>query len=167
MVRRAYIGMGANQGDVLQSMRAAVEALRSLERSSLVALSPFYRTAPLDASGPDFINAVAALDTSLEPYSLFLHLADIELMLGRRRRTGDSPHSAPRTIDLDLLLVGNLIVRSTPLILPHPRMQQRAFVLRPLLDLAPDIQIPSYGPVSELLAQVADQVVERLPEQAT
>jgi len=161
-VRRAYIGLGANQGDIVAGLNAAVVALRSIERSSFVAVSPFYRSAPIDAGGPDFINAVAALDTSLEPYSLLLHLADIELMLGRKRRASDALHNAPRSIDLDLLLVGNLIVRSTPLVLPHPRMQQRAFVLRPLLDLAPELQIPGYGPAANLLAQVADQVIEPL-----
>jgi len=161
-VRRAYIGLGANLGDVMVGLRAAVEALRSIERSSFVALSPFYRSAPIDAAGPDFTNAVAAIDTSLEPYALLLHLADIEYMLGRRRRASDIPHKTARNIDLDLLLVGNLIVRSTPLVLPHPRMQERAFVLRPLLDLAPDLQIPGYGPVADLLARVADQVIERV-----
>jgi 2-amino-4-hydroxy-6-hydroxymethyldihydropteridine diphosphokinase len=161
-VRRAYIGLGANQGDILAGLNAAVVALRSIERSTFVAVSPFYRSAPVNASGPDFINAVAALDTSLEPYSLLLHLTDIELMLGRKRRASDALHSAPRSIDLDLLLVGNLIVRSTPLVLPHPRMQQRAFVLRPLLDLAPDLQIPGYGPAANLLAQVPDQAIEPL-----
>jgi len=161
-VRRAYIGLGANQGDILAGLNAAVVALRSIERSVFVAVSPFYRSAPINASGPDYVNAVAALDTSLEPYSLFLHLADIELMLGRKRRVSDALHGAPRSIDLDLLLVGNLIVRSTPLVLPHPRMQQRAFVLRPLLDLAPELQIPGYGPAASLLAQVADQSIEPL-----
>jgi 2-amino-4-hydroxy-6-hydroxymethyldihydropteridine diphosphokinase len=160
VLRRAYIGLGANQGDVIAGLNAAVTALRSIERSHFVAVSPFYRTAPINAAGPDFTNAVAALDTELEPYSLLLHLADIEMMLGRKRRASDVAHSAPRSIDLDLLLVGNLIVRSTPLVLPHPRLQQRAFVLRPLLDLAPDLQIPGYGPVSHLLAQVSDQVIE-------
>ncbi len=160
MLRRAYIGLGANQGDVIAGLNAAVTALRSIERSQFVAVSPFYRSAPINAAGPDFTNAVAALDTELEPYSLLLHLADIEMMLGRKRRASDVAHSAPRSIDLDLLLVGNLIVRSTPLVLPHPRLQQRAFVLRPLLDLAPDLQIPGYGPVSHLLAQVSDQVIE-------
>jgi 2-amino-4-hydroxy-6-hydroxymethyldihydropteridine diphosphokinase len=162
VLRRAYIGLGANQGDVMAGLHAAVAALRSIERSRFVALSPFYRTAPVDASGPDFTNAVAALDTELEPYSLLLHLADIEMMLGRKRRSTDAAHSAPRSIDLDLLLVGNLIVRSTPLVLPHPRLQQRAFVLRPLLDLDPQLQIPGYGPVSHLLAQVSDQAIEPL-----
>jgi 2-amino-4-hydroxy-6-hydroxymethyldihydropteridine diphosphokinase len=160
VLRRAYIGLGANQGDVIAGLNAAVTALRSIERSQFVAVSPFYRSAPINAAGPDFTNAVAALDTELEPYSLLLHLADIEMMLGRKRRASDVAHSAPRSIDLDLLLVGNLIVRSTPLVLPHPRLQQRAFVLRPLLDLAPDLQIPGYGPVSHLLAQVSDQVIE-------
>lgn len=162
VLRRAYIGLGANQGDVMAGLNAAVVALRSIERSNFVAISPFYRSTPIDANGPDFTNAVLALDTALEPYSLFLHLADIELMLGRKRRASDTQHSAPRSIDLDLLLVGNLIVRSTPLVLPHPRMQQRAFVLRPLKDLAPDLQIPGYGPVSNLLEQVADQALEPL-----
>ncbi len=161
-MRRAYIGLGANQGDVVATLNAAVAALRSIERSAFVAVSPFYRSAPIGAGGPDFVNAVAGLDTSLEPYSLLLHLADIELMLGRKRRAGDAAHSVPRSIDLDLLLVGNLIVRSTPLILPHPRMQQRAFVLRPLLDLDPDLQIPGYGPAAALLTQVTNQVIEPL-----
>ena len=154
--------MGANQGDVMAGLRAAVEALRSIERSSFVALSPFYRTAPVESSGPDYTNAVAALDTALEPYALLLHLADIEFMLGRKRRASDIPHKAARNIDLDLLLVGNLIVRSTPLVLPHPRMQERAFVLQPLLDLAPDLQIPGYGPAAELLARISGQVIERI-----
>lgn len=162
ILRRAYIGLGANQGDAVAGLRSAVAAIQSIERSSFVAVSPFYRSAPIDASGPDYTNAVAALDTSLEPYSLLLHLADIEFMLGRNRRATDALHSAPRTIDLDLLLMGNLIVRSTPLVLPHPRMHRRAFVLRPLLDLAPDLQIPGHGPVAHLLAQVGDQVIEPL-----
>jgi len=159
-VRRAYIGLGANQGDVMAGLHAAISALRSIERTQLVAVSRFYRSAPIDASGPDFTNAVAAVDTALEPYGLLLHLADIEMMLGRKRRATDVAHSAPRSIDLDLLLMGNLIVRSTPLVLPHPRMQQRAFVLRPLLELAPDLQIPGYGPIANLLDQVGDQVIE-------
>jgi 2-amino-4-hydroxy-6-hydroxymethyldihydropteridine diphosphokinase len=162
MLRRAYIGLGANQGEVMAGLRAAVHAIQSIERSSFVALSRFYRSAPVEASGPDFINAVVALDTSLEPYSLLLHLADIEFMLGRKRRASDAGQNAPRPIDLDLLLVGNLIVRSTPLVLPHPRLHQRAFVLRPLLDLAPDLQIPGYGPAAHLMAQVTDQVIEPL-----
>ncbi len=160
MKRRAYIGLGANQGDLVAALDSAVEALKSIERSEFVAVSPYYRTAPVDAPGPDFINAVAAIDTELEPYGLLLHLLDIEMMLGRKRR--GVPKNAPRKVDLDLLLVGDLIVRSTPLTLPHPRMHERAFVLRPLLDLAPDIVLPGLGPAAKFLDAVAAQRVERI-----
>mgnify|MGYP003503959153 FL=1 len=86
MKRTAYIGLGANQGDLVESLKAAFDSLRSLEQSELVAVSPFYKSAPIDATGPDYVNAVAKLDTALEPYGLLLHLLDIELMLGRKRQ---------------------------------------------------------------------------------
>ncbi len=156
--RRAYIGLGANQGDLVATLDAAVESLKSIERSEFVTVSPYYRSAPIDAPGPDFINAVAAIDTALEPYGLLLHLLDIERMLGRKRR--GAPRNAPRRVDLDLLLFGDLIVRSTPLTLPHPRMHERAFVLRPLLDIAPDIVLPRLGPAARFLDAVAGQRVE-------
>jgi len=162
VTRRAYIGLGANLGDPQATMRVAIEALGSIERTKLIGVSPFYRSAPVDAHGPDYVNAVARLDTSLDPYALFLHLADLELTLGRKRRS-DAAQGAPRNIDLDLLLVGSLILRSTPLVLPHPRMQQRAFVLRPLADLDPEVLIPGHGPVSRLLGNVASQDVSLLP----
>ncbi|MEW5880768.1 MAG: 2-amino-4-hydroxy-6-hydroxymethyldihydropteridine diphosphokinase, partial [Pseudomonadota bacterium] len=149
MKRRAYIGLGANQGDLAATLDAAVESLKALERSEFVAVSPYYRTAPIDAPGPDFINAVAAIDTGLEPYGLLLHLLDIEMMLGRKRR--GTQKNAPRKVDLDLLLVGDLIVRSAPLTLPHPRLHERAFVLRPLLDIAPDLVLPGLGPAARFL----------------
>jgi 2-amino-4-hydroxy-6-hydroxymethyldihydropteridine diphosphokinase len=156
--RTAYIGLGANQGDVLESLKAALDSLRSLEQSSLVAVSPFYKSAPIDASGPDYLNAVVKLETTLEPYGLLLHLLDIELMLGRKRRGGKK--NAPRNVDLDLLLVDDLIIQSTPLTLPHPRLHVRAFVLKPLLDLAPDIGIAGQGPARSFLESVADQRIE-------
>ncbi len=158
MKRTAYIGLGANQGELRESLNAALESLRSIERSELVGVSPFYITAPIDAPGPDYLNAVAKLETSLEPYALLLHLLDIELMLGRKRR--GLKKNAPRNVDLDLLLVDSMIIQSTPLTLPHPRLHIRACVLKPLLDLAPDIVIPGYGPASDFLAGVADQRVE-------
>ncbi len=160
MKRRAFIGLGANQGDTSATLAAAVESLRSVERSTFVAVSGFYRTAPIDASGPDFLNAVARIDTDLEPYSLLLHLLDIEMMLGRKRRPTPGVKNAPRKVDLDLLLVGDLILRSTPLTLPHPRMHERAFVLRPLLDLDPQLQLPGLGRAADLLARVTDQRIE-------
>ncbi len=160
MKRRAYIGIGANQGDLAQTLNAAIESIRSIERSTFVAASPFYTSAPIDAAGPDFLNAVVCIDTELEPYALLLHLHDIELMLGRKRRGGDR-RNAPRKVDLDLLLFDHVMMRSTPLTLPHPRLHQRAFALRPLLDLAPDLELPGLGPAREFLAAVADQRVER------
>ncbi len=164
MKRTAYIGLGANQGDLVESLKAAFDSLRSLEQSELVAVSPFYKSAPIDATGPDYVNAVAKLDTTLEPYGLLLHLLDIELMLGRKRR--GQKKNAPRNVDLDLLLLGDMIIQSTPLTLPHPRLHQRAFVLKPLLDLAPEIRIPGQGSASDFMKAVSDQRVELLEESA-
>lgn len=158
MKRVAYIALGANQGDTAATLAAALEALAVLEQSELVAVSPYYRTAPVDAEGPDYLNAVARLDTRLEPYALLLHLLDLELMLGRKRVGGK--RNAPRNCDLDLLLMDELSIQSTPLTLPHPRMHERAFVLRPLADIDPDLVIPGRGRVAELLEKVAGQRVE-------
>lgn len=161
--RRAYIGLGANQGDVLETARAAVEAIRTIERCDLIAASPFYRTAPIEAEGPDYINGVVAIETFHDPYGLLLHLLDLEIMLGRKRRLPNMQRNAPRKVDLDLLLFGDLIVCSTPLTLPHPRLHQRAFALRPLLDLAPDVVIPGLGPAADFLRATAAQRVTRWP----
>ncbi|MEP6609611.1 MAG: 2-amino-4-hydroxy-6-hydroxymethyldihydropteridine diphosphokinase [Burkholderiaceae bacterium] len=166
MKRTAYIGVGANQGDVVASLKAAFDTLRSLEQSELVAVSPFYKSAPIEATGPDYVNAVARLETSLEPYALLLHLLDIELMLGRKRRGANQKKNAPRNVDLDLLLLGEMIIQSTPLTLPHPRLHQRAFVLKPLLDLAPEICIPGQGAAGDFLKTVSDQRIELLDESA-
>ncbi len=160
MKRIAYIGLGSNQGEIVEALNSAIESLRSIEQTDVVAVSPFYRSAPIDAPGPDFLNAVAKVETALEPYALLLHLLDIELMLGRKRR--GLKKNAPRNVDLDLLLVGDMIIQSTPLTLPHPRLHLRAFVLRPLLDLAPEIRIPGQGPAAAFLDAVEDQKVEPL-----
>ncbi len=159
---RAFIGLGANEGDVLDTLDVAVEALRELQDCTFVGVSPYYRTAPIDAEGPDFTNAVVALDTAIEPYDLLLSLLDIELRLGRKRRGSDPQVKTARRVDLDLLLHGALLMRSTPLTLPHPRMHERAFVLRPLLDLAPNIELPGIGPAAHLLDSVAHQRAERI-----
>ena len=160
MKRIAYIGLGSNQGEVVEALNSAIESLRSIEQTAVVAVSPFYRSAPIDAPGPDFMNSVVKVETALEPYALLLHLLDIELMLGRKRR--GLKKNAPRNVDLDLLLVGDMIIQSTPLTLPHPRLHLRAFVLRPLLDLAPEIRIPGQGPAASFLDAVEDQKIEPL-----
>jgi len=159
---RAYIGLGANEGDVIATLDAAVEALRALQQCEVVGVSPFYRSAPIDAEGPDYTNAVVALETTVEPYALLLALLDIELRLGRRRRGADAKVKSARRVDLDLLLHGPLLMRSTPLTLPHPRMHERAFVLRPLLDLAPEIELPGFGPAARLLGALPHQRIERI-----
>lgn len=154
---RAYVGLGANLGDAAATLRAAAGRLWPLGTGRL---SSLYRSAPVDAAGPDFINAVAELDTPLAPLALLHALQAIEQDFGRQR-----PYrNAPRTLDLDLLLHGAVQLGSGPLLLPHPRLHQRAFVLRPLLELAPDLVAPGLGRLADHLATVADQRLERMDE---
>ena len=156
---RAFVGLGANLGDALATLREAVERLRRLPETRLVAVSSLYRTAPIDSSGPDYLNAVAALDTALTPEALLAALQAIELQHGRER-----PYrNAPRTLDLDLLLHGAARRRTPALTLPHPRLHERAFVLHPLLELDAGLHDTSGRPLAERLAEVADQRIERVP----
>jgi len=158
MTVTAYVGLGANLGDAAGALDAALAALAALPGTRLVACSPLYRTAPVDATGPDYLNAVAALDTDLPADALLAALHEIELRHGRER-----PYrNAPRTLDLDLLLHGDARIDSPRLVVPHPRLHERAFVLVPLADLAPDLLVPGVGRVRDLLDTVADQRIERL-----
>jgi 2-amino-4-hydroxy-6-hydroxymethyldihydropteridine diphosphokinase len=157
-VSRAYIGLGANLGDARATLQAACDALGRLPGTTVLARSAWYRSAPINAQGPAFINGVAALDTALAPLALLDALQAIEHEHGRQR-----PYrNAPRTLDLDLLLYDDLQLASERLTLPHPRLHQRAFALLPLAELAPEIQIPGQGPMRNLLERVAGQDVERL-----
>ena len=155
---RAAIGLGANLGDPAAAIARAVEAIAHLPGCTLVAVSPSYRTAPVDATGPDFVNAVALVDTTLPAAGLLAQLLAIEQQAGRERPS----RNAPRTLDLDLLLYGDARVDTPALQVPHPRMHLRAFVLVPLLDVWPGAVVPGRGPVRELLAQVRDQPIARL-----
>ena len=149
----ASIGLGANLGDPHAVLAQALAELAALPGTSLVATSPFYRSAPIDAAGPDFVNAVALLRTELTPHALLAQLQRIEAAHGRKR-----PYrNAPRTLDLDLLLYGDERIDDANLTIPHPRMHQRAFVLRPLADVAPDAIIPGLGRIDDWLPHVADQ----------
>jgi 2-amino-4-hydroxy-6-hydroxymethyldihydropteridine diphosphokinase len=152
---RAYVGVGANVGDAVRSVREAVQQLRTLGG---LRCSSLYRSAPVDAQGPDFINAVAELDTVLSPAALLAELQALEQAFGRERPY----HHAPRTLDLDLLLHGNTVLQTPALHVPHPRLHQRAFVLLPLLELAPTLQAPGLGSLAAYLPDVADQPIERL-----
>ncbi|HEU4459361.1 MAG TPA: 2-amino-4-hydroxy-6-hydroxymethyldihydropteridine diphosphokinase [Methylibium sp.] len=158
--QRAYVGLGANLGDALAALRAAVAALDALPATRRVALSSLYRSAPIDSSGPDYLNAVAALDTALAPHELLAALQAIELEHGRER-----PYrNAPRTLDLDLLLHGDARLGESALTLPHPRLHERAFVLAPLAEIAPGLELPAHGRIEAALARVAGQRIERSGE---
>ena len=155
----AYVGIGANLGDARATVAAAVQALAALAQSRLVALSSVYRSAPIDAAGPDFFNAVACLHTHLSPAALLAELQGIERAFGRER-----PYRhAPRTLDLDLLLLGDQVVNSADLTVPHPRLHQRAFVLQALLELNPALAAPGLGALARWLPATADQPIQRLP----
>lgn len=130
----AYVGLGANLGDRGEALRRALAAMAALPGCRLQAVSPLYSSAPVDATGPDYLNAVAAVRTTLAPLALLAALQAIELDAGRER-----PYrNAPRTLDLDIVLFGQQRIDSAVLTVPHPRWDQRAFVLRPLADIAPD-----------------------------
>jgi len=129
----AYVALGANLGEPVPAVLDAIAAVAALPHTRLLRRSPLYRTAPLGAVGPDYVNAVAAIATRLSAPELLAQLQAIEARAGRRR-----PYpNAPRTLDLDLLLFGGATIESAALTVPHPRMHERAFVLVPLADIAP------------------------------
>ena len=136
MNSRAYVGLGANLGaDIGATLTQAALSLAALPGVQVVALSSVWRSAPVDADGPDFLNAVVALDTTLPPIELLDALQAIEQAHGRER-----PYrNAPRTLDLDLLLYDDVVMDTPRLTLPHPRLGERAFVLKPLLEIAPEL----------------------------
>jgi 2-amino-4-hydroxy-6-hydroxymethyldihydropteridine diphosphokinase len=149
----AYVALGANLGDPVAAVRSAMDRLDGLEHTTVTARSSLYRTAPVGASGPDFINAVVRLDTRLTAPALLASLQALELQAGRERPWPN----APRTLDLDLLLYGSGRIDSSRLTVPHPRMAGRAFVLVPLAEVAPAL-VPS-----EALAAITSQVIARIP----
>lgn len=156
-MRPAWVGLGANLGDAADTLRTALTELAAAPGIDDVVSSPFYRSAPVDAQGPVFVNAVARVRTALEPIALLDLLQDIEQRHGRER-----PYrNAPRTLDLDLLMVDGVTMDTPRLMLPHPRLHQRAFVLRPLHDLDPGLVL-AQGSFESLLAACADQAIERI-----
>lgn len=158
-VAEAFVALGANLENPVLHVRQALSELDAIERTRVLAASSLYRTAPVGyADQPDFINAVAKLQTGLSPRELLDALHVIEGRHGRRR----SIRNAPRTLDLDLLLYGMLVLREEELTLPHPRMHERAFVLIPLAEIAPEAPVPGQAPLSRLLAQVDRSGVEKL-----
>ena len=154
----AFVGIGSNLQDPLRQVREALAELDQLPHTHVVKRSSLYRTGPIGhAAQPDYINAVAQLETGLPAERLLAELQEIEKRHGRKRRFAN----APRTLDLDVLLYGAARLSSPDLEVPHPRMHERAFVLKPLVEIAPDISIPGRGAAKDLLARCADQKVEQ------
>jgi len=148
----AYIGLGSNLDAPRGQVERALRELDALPQTRLVARSRLYRTAPWGGiAQPDFINAVARLETGLDAQALMRALLAIEHRAGRRR---DGERNGPRVLDLDLLLYGDQRVVDADLQVPHPRLHERAFVLVPLAEIALDLAVPGQGPLSELLARV-------------
>ena len=140
----AYVGLGANLGDRERMIRLAAEAIGGRRLSTIRETEPWGLV-----DQPPFLNAVAELETELPPRALLDRLLEVEQELGRVR---DGPRWGPRTIDLDLLVQGDLVIDEPGLTLPHPRLAERRFVLEPLAELAPELEIPGLGRVQTLLA---------------
>jgi 2-amino-4-hydroxy-6-hydroxymethyldihydropteridine diphosphokinase len=143
-VTTAYVGLGSNLGDREHLVRQAAELIGAARLSAIVETEPWGYE-----QQPRFLNAVAEVQTELEPQPFLAHLLDVERRLGRERV---GPRFGPRTIDLDLLLFGDLTVDEPGLVVPHPRLRERLFVLAPLAELAPDLQLPGGGTVGAVLA---------------
>ena len=155
----AYVALGANLGDPAATILAAFAALANLSESRVVHSSSLYRTAPVGIiEQPDYVNAVAQLETELAPEALLDALFDIEERFGRIR----ADKNGPRTLDLDLLLYNDQSIELPRLTLPHPRLHLRAFVLQPLAEVAPNLAIPGRGTVAAWLPAVANQGIVKL-----
>jgi len=150
---RAYVGLGANLGDREATLRRALELLGARPGVDVVAVSSFRETDPVGyLDQPPFVNAAAALETQLTPRELLNALLAVERELGRTR---DGPRFGPRTIDLDLRVYEDETLDEPGLVLPHPRLHERRFVLEPLAEIAPDLVVPGRGPVASLRARVS------------
>ena len=154
----AFIGLGANLGDRAREIESAGAEIAALATTVLVARSALYASAPHDAPGGEYLNAVAHVRTALAPLELLRALQAIESRHGRVRPFA----GAPRTLDLDLLLYGDIVLASDELTLPHPRLHERAFVLVPLAEIAPGLVVPGRGRVVDLCAAVSSQRVAKL-----
>ena len=155
---KAFIGFGGNIGDTRQLITDAIVCLALRSELQILAKSCFYQSAPVEATGGDYINAVVEIETELTPYGLLHVCQAIEQQFGRER-----PYSnAPRTLDLDILSFEGVTQNETELMLPHPRMIERSFVLLPLLEIAPDFFLPNLGELKAYLPNVAHQRIEKL-----
>lgn len=154
----AYVGIGANLGDARAQVESAILRLSKLPDTKVCAQSSLFKSAPIEAEGDDFINAVVQIETTLTAQDLLAQLQSLEQAAGRER-----PYvNAPRTLDLDLLLYGQQRISTTELTVPHPRMTQRAFVLIPLLQIDPFIAVPGKGAAHQFAPSVAGQKIHKI-----
>ncbi|HET6625165.1 MAG TPA: 2-amino-4-hydroxy-6-hydroxymethyldihydropteridine diphosphokinase [Nocardioidaceae bacterium] len=158
-IRRSVLALGSNLGERLASLQGAVDSLADTPEVWLTAVSPVYETRPVDApeGSKDFLNAVVLIDTTLSARTLLDRALAIEDAFGRER----SEPGAPRTLDVDLIVVGDRRSNDEALVLPHPKAHQRAFVLAPWHDVEPDAEIPDFGLVAELLEKTGSEGVIR------
>jgi 2-amino-4-hydroxy-6-hydroxymethyldihydropteridine diphosphokinase len=152
-MKRAFIGLGSNLGERESTLRAAVGRLRGLSETDVLRVSSFRDTEPVGyVDQPRFLNGAVELRTGLSPRALLNALLELEQAFGRDRSA--SPPHGPRTLDLDLLLYGNETIEEPGLTIPHPRLHERAFVLEPLVELDPGLEVPGKGPVQTLLSEL-------------
>lgn len=158
---RAFIALGSNLKNPIHQVNQAIKELTKLPETKLLVYSSLYCSAPIGRlDQPDFINAVAQIETQLTPQALLVALLEIEQRYGRIRESINSP----RTLDLDILIYDDLQCHEDNLTLPHPRMCQRAFVLQPLMEISPDCYIPGHGVISKLVAACSKQRLERIQD---
>jgi 2-amino-4-hydroxy-6-hydroxymethyldihydropteridine diphosphokinase len=159
-IRRCVLAIGSNLGERLNNLQGAVNSLADTPEVWVTAVSPVYETAPIGSpdGSEDFLNAVVLADTTLSARTLLERALAIEDAYGRERT--DEP-GAPRTLDVDLIVVGDRRAHDDDLLLPHPRAHERAFVLAPWYDVEPDAELLDHGPVSELLEKASEQKVTR------
>ena len=155
----AFLGLGSNLDGPLNQLINAVQAIETIPSTSLIQTSSFYKNRPVGPQDqPDFLNAVASIDTGLSPDVLLDYLQDIEMQQGRKRNI----HWGARTLDLDILLFGSEVINSTRLVIPHPEMYKRAFVLQPLYEIAPDLVIPGQGPLKNLVRDINTDGMQKI-----
>lgn len=156
----AYISLGSNLDNPIQQIKTAISALQKISDTTLLAYSSLYQSAPVGYwPQPDFINAVACIQTGLSAEKLLGELHTLEYQQGRVR---SSEKNRPRTLDLDLLLYGNEIIQKPDLIIPHPRLHERAFVLLPLAEIATNLLIPPSTSLSQLIAMLPSKQLQTI-----
>jgi len=159
-IRQAVLSLGSNLGERFRTLQGAVHTFADTPDVTVVTVSPVYESAPVDApdGSPPFLNAVVLADTTLSVHTLLERCRAVEDAFGRDR---SAPRNAPRTLDVDLIVLGERVADDPGLVLPHPRAHERAFVLRPWLDIDAAAQIPGRGTASDLVTRVDESGITR------